>query len=187
LAKYIFTSAIISFGAGMVVPLMTAWFSSRYGISDAISGPILGMSSLLIGLGTLAAPALAERFGLIRAVVLTQGISTIFMFATPLSPEFASASAVYSVRALLMNMASPLQQSMIMGLVAKEERGTASGLSGALWRLPNALSTFLGAWFMGIGRLSEPFFIASLFYLVSIILFWHYFKKSKLPDENRSK
>jgi MFS family permease len=183
LAKYIFTSAIISFGAGMVVPLMTAWFSSRYGISDAISGPILGISSILIGLGTLAAPMMAERFGLIKAIVLTQAVSTIFMFATPLSPEFASASIVYSIRALLMNMATPLQQSMIMGLVAKEERGAASGLSGALWRLPNALSTFVGAWLMGIGLLAEPFFIASLLYLVSIILYWHYFRESRMPEE----
>lgn len=183
LTKYILASAIISFGAGMVVPLMTAWFSLQYGISDAISGPILGISSILIGLATLAAPMMAERFGLIKAIVLTQAISTIFMFATPLSPNYASASVVYSIRALLMNMASPLQQSMIMGLVAKEERGAVSGLSGALWRLPNALSTFIGAWLMGIGRLAEPFFIASLLYLVSIILFWHYFRNSKMPEE----
>jgi len=184
LAKYVLASAIISFGAGMVVPLMTAWFSLQYGISDAISGPILGISSILIGLATLAAPMMAERFGLIKAIVLTQAVSTIFMFATPLSPDYASASIVYSIRALLMNMATPLQQSLIMGLVAKEERGTVSGLSGALWRLPNALGWLPGAWLMGIGRLAEPFFIASLLYLVSIILFWHYFRKSELPEEH---
>jgi MFS family permease len=184
LAKYVLASAIISFGAGMVVPLMTAWFSLQYGISDAISGPILGISSILIGVATLAAPMMAERFGLIKAIVLTQAVSTIFMFATPLSPDYASASIVYSIRALLMNMATPLQQSLIMGLVAKEERGAVSGLSGALWRLPNALSTFVGAWLMGIGRLAEPFFIASLLYLVSIVLFWHYFRNSKMPEEH---
>lgn len=184
LAKYVLASAIISFGAGMVVPLMTAWFSLQYGISDAISGPILGISSILIGLATLAAPMMAERFGLIKAIVLTQAVSTIFMFATPLSPDYASASIVYSIRALLMNMATPLQQSLIMGLVAKEERGAVSGLSGALWRLPNALGMLPGAWLMGIGRLAEPFFIASLLYLISIILFWHYFRKSELPEEH---
>jgi MFS family permease len=183
LAKYILTSAIISFGAGMVVPLMTAWFSLQYGISDAISGPILGVASILIGLATLAAPMAAEKLGLIKAIVLTQAISTIFMFATPLSPDYALASIIYSVRALLMNMAAPLQQSMIMGLVAKEDRGAVSGLSGALWRLPNALSTFVGAWLMGTGRLVEPFFIAGLLYLVSIVLFWYYFRSSKMPEE----
>jgi predicted MFS family arabinose efflux permease len=79
-------------------------------------------------------------------------------------------------------MASPLSQSMIMGLVPEDERGAASGLSGALWRLPNALSTFIGAWLMGIGLLAAPFYIASLFYIISILLFWLYFRKAKMPE-----
>lgn len=183
LLKYILTGAIIAFGAGMVVPLMTAWFRLRFGTSDTVSGPILGMSSMLIGVATLAAPSLAKRLGLVKAIVVTQAASMVFMFATPLSPDFASASFVYSMRALLMNMASPLSQSMIMGIVTEGERGAASGLSGALWRLPNALSTYIGAWLMGMGLLSEPFFMAGLFYLVSITLFWFYFRKAEIPEE----
>ena len=82
-----------------------------------------------------------------------------------------------------MNMATPLSQSMIMGLVAEDERGSASGITGALWRLPNALSTFVGAWLMGMGLLIEPFFIAGLFYMLSIVLFWYLFRKVKMPEE----
>jgi predicted MFS family arabinose efflux permease len=105
------------------------------------------------------------------------------MFATPLSPEFISASLVYTVRAFLMNMASPLQQSMIMGLVPQDERGAASGISAALYRLPNALSTSIGAWMMGIGLLATPFFLASLLYIASIAMFWYYFRSTKMPEE----
>lgn len=183
LSKFVLTSAAVSFGAGMVVPLMTAWFRLQYGISDSISGPILGISSVVIGVAMLAAPLLATRLGLVKAVVVTQSLSTVFMFATPLSPDYVSASFVYSMRALLMNMATPLHQSMIMGLVAEDERGAVSGLSGALWRLPNALSTFVGAWLMGIGLLAEPFFMAGLFYMISIMLFWYYFRKVKMVGE----
>ena len=183
LIKYVVTGAIIAFGAGLVVPLMTSWFNWRYGISDAISAPILTVSSLLIALATLVAPLLAKRFGLIKAIVVTQMSSTAFMFATPFSPNYALAGLIYSTRALLMNMASPLSQSMIMGLVPEDERGTASGISGALWRLPNALSTWIGAWLMGIGLLVEPFLMAGLFYIISIILFWYFFRRVKMPEE----
>lgn len=183
LAKYVFSTTLIAFGAGLVVPLMTLWFHYQYNISDAISAPILAVSSMLIGLATLLGPFAAKRFGLIKAIVFVQLLSTVFMFLTPLSPNFALAGLVYSIRALLMNMASPLSQSMIMGLTAEDERGTASGISGALWRLPNALSTWIGAWLMGIGFLAEPFFIASLFYIVSILLFWVFFRKVKMPEE----
>ena len=184
LLKYVFTGAIIAFGAGMVVPLMTLWFHLQYNISDTISAPILAVSSMLIGFATLVSPVLAKRFGIIKAIVISQSVSTVFMFATPLSPNFAFAGLVYSLRALLMNMATPLSQSMIMGLVAEDERGAASGISGALWRLPNAFSTWVGAGLMSVGLLSEPFFLASLFYIVSIMLFWYFFRKMKMPEES---
>jgi MFS family permease len=179
--KYVIASAIVAFGAGMVVPLMTRWLNKQYGVSDAISGPILGAANIIIGVATLAAPPLAKKIGLVKAIVVTQGLSTLFMFLTPLQPEYLSASFVYTIRAFLMNMASPLQQSMIMGLVAEDERGAASGVSAAFWRLPNALSTSIGAALMGVGLLAAPFFLAGLFYIISIGLFWLYFRNTILP------
>jgi len=183
LAKYVLTSAIIALGAGMVVPLMTAWFHLRYGISDATSGPILGVTSIVIGVVSLAAPSLAKRFGLVKAIVVTQAASTIFMIATPLSSNYLVASSIYMMRAFLMNMASPLSQSMIMGLVDEGERGAASGVNAALWRLPSALSTFVGAYLMAMGLLALPFFLAGILYSFSIALFWRFFKKTKMPEE----
>jgi MFS family permease len=183
LTKYVLSSAIIAFGAGMVVPLMTAWLRLQYGIPDTVSGPILGLVSIVIGVATLAGPPIAKRFGLVKAIVVTQLASTIFMFATPLSGSYIIASSVYCVRAFLMNMASPLSQSLIMGLVDEDERGMASGVNAALWRLPNALSTFIGAFLMSMGLLSLPFFLASVLYSISIALFWFYFKKIRMPEE----
>ena len=186
LAKYVVTGAIIAFGAGMVVPLMTAWLRLQYGVPDVISGPILGIVSIIIGLATLAGPPLAKRLGLVKAIVITQAASTIFMFATPLPSNYAIACSVYTVRAFLMNMASPLSQSLIMGLVKEDERGLASGVNTALWRLPNALSTFIGAYLMSVQLLAAPFFLASVFYVVSIGLFWFFFRKIKMPEEKKA-
>lgn len=181
LAKYIVTSSIVAFGAGMFVPLMTRWLYLRYGASDAVSGPILGTSSFLIAFASLTVPALARRWGVVKSIVITQGVSTFFMFATPLSPNYLVASVIYVVRAFLMNMSSPLQQSLIMGLVAEDERGAASGISAALWRLPNSISTTIGAALMGSGMLAAPFYLATLLYIISIAIFWLAFGKMKLP------
>jgi MFS family permease len=80
-------------------------------------------------------------------------------------------------------MSSPLAQSMIMGLVAEDERGAASGISSALWRLPSALSSFVGAWLIGMGFLAAPFFLGALFYIISISLFWYFFRHTRMPEE----
>lgn len=183
LVKYVTAGAIVAFGAGMVVPLMSYWLDLAYGIPDSVSGPIIGVSSILIGVANLAAPYLARRMGLVKAIVVTQAISTVFMVATPISPNFIAASSVWTVRSFLMNMSNPLQQSMIMGLVSPDERGVASGISGALWRLPNALSTSIGAGLMAAGFLGEPFFLAGGLYVISIALFWTFFRKTRMPEE----
>lgn len=183
LVKYVTAGAIVAFGAGLVVPLMSYWLDLAYGIPDSVSGPIIGVSSILIGVANLAAPYLAKRMGLVKSIVVTQAISTVFMVLMPISPDFISASSIWTVRSFLMNMSNPLQQSMIMGLVAEDERGVASGISGALWRLPNALSTSIGAGLMAAGFLGEPFFLAGGLYVVSITLFWTFFRKTRMPEE----
>jgi MFS family permease len=187
LVKYVIAGSIIAFGAGMVVPLMSKWFQLQYGIPDTLSGPILGVSSLVIGLATLTSPYLAKRFGMVKAIVITQAVSNIFMFATPLSPTFISASIVYTLRSFLMNMSEPLQQSMIMGLVSEDERGAASGISSALWRLPNSLSVGIGTWLMGQGLLAAPFFLAGIFYLAAIAIFWRFFRNTTMPEEQQKR
>jgi MFS family permease len=183
LVRYVLSSGLIAFGAGMVVPLMTAWFGLQHGIPDGISGTILGLSSLVTGVATLSGPWLARRIGLVKAITVTQGFSTVFMFAVPLSPGYMLAGFAYAVRSFLMNMATPLEQSMIMGVVVEDERSAASGVNSALWSLPNALSSFAGAYLMGLGLLSAPFFLSGLFYIVSIALFWYFFRNTSLPEE----
>jgi MFS family permease len=183
LLKYTLTGAILAFGAGLFVPLMARWFYLKYGITDAYSGPILGVSNLLMGFTNLTVPSLARKLGVVNSIVITQTSSTIFMFSIPLSPNYVVASVLYIIRTFLMNMANPLQQSLIMGLVAEEERGAASGISSSLWRLPNSISATFGAILMGEGYLNEPFYFATILYIVSISLFWVLFRKIKLPEE----
>jgi MFS family permease len=183
LIRYGLTSAIVAFGAGMFVPLMTRWFNLRYGVPDTVSGPILGISGFLIAAATLAAPLLARRMGMVRSIVLTEGFSAIFMVATPISPDYITAGAVYSIRSFMMNLANPLSQSMVMDLVAEEERGAAAGISAAIWRLPNSISTGIGAGIMGAGLLGLPFYIATVLYLLAISLFWSFFRNSRLSQD----
>ena len=176
LSRYVISSGLIAFGAGLVVPLMAAWFGLRYGISDTVSGPLLGIASVVTGLAMLAGPSFAKRAGLVKAVTITQGLSTVFMFIIPLSPGYVLAGFSYTFRSVMMNIAAPLEQSVIMGIVIEDERGAASGINSAVWSLPNSLSSFIGAYLMALGFLAVPFFLSGIFYIVSIALFWFFFR-----------
>ena len=183
LERYAVTAVLIAFGAGLFVPLMTLWFSLSFGVPDTVSGPIVGLSGFLIAAFTLAAPGLARRFGLVKSIVLTEGLSLVFMLAVPLSPTFLIAGLLYTIRTFTMNISGPLSMSLIMGLVDSDERGAASGINAAIWRFPNSISTVIGSDAMRSGMLALPFYIASLLYLLSISFFWYFFKDVRVPEE----
>lgn len=183
IAKYGVYSVIIAVGAGLFVPLMAFWFSAAYGVSDAISGPILGVTYLVTAGAVFISPKVASRLGLVSATVVTQASSMVFMVLVPLSPSFGIAASLYLVRVFLMNLSNPLTQSLVMGLVEPEERGMAAGITAAIWRLPNALSTTAGYAMIQAGFLGLPFYTATILYAVGISLFWLMFKSARLPEE----
>ena len=184
LVKFSGYSLLIAVGAGLFVPLMAFWFSEAYRVSDVVSLPFLGVTYLLTAFVVFMSPRLANRMGLVKATVVTQAASTIFMVTIPSSPSFEIAASIYIIRVFLMNLSNPLTQSLIMGLVSPEERGMASGITASLWRLPNALSASFGYSLMVAGYLSLPFYIATVLYIVGIAMFWFLFKDARLPEES---
>jgi MFS family permease len=184
--KYLSYSVLLAVGAGLFVPIMTVWFNAAYGVPDDVSGLVLAVTSLLTAGVVVITPRLARRFGLVKATVVTEASSTVFMLAVPLSPNFPLSATLYVVRVFLMNLSSPLTQSLIMGLVSPDERGMASGIVASLWRLPNSLSTTVGLTWIGAGLIALPFYVATILYVVGIGLFWAMFRNARLPEERTS-
>ena len=186
LVKYLSYSVLIAVGAGLFVPIMTVWFNAAYGVSDDVSGLVLSITSLLTAVVVVITPRLARRYGLVKATVITEASSTVFMLAVPLSPNFPVSATFYVIRVFLMNLSSPLTQSLIMGLVSPDERGMASGLAASLWRLPNSLSTTVGLTWIGAGLIALPFYVATVLYVVGITIFWVMFRNARPPEEQPS-
>jgi predicted MFS family arabinose efflux permease len=98
------------------------------------------------------------------------------MLSLALVPTAALAITLYIVRAVLMNMASPLIDSYLMGIMTQEERGLATAINTVIWRLPNSASTILGGIILGAGIFDLPFYIAAGLYAIGIGLFYSQFR-----------
>lgn len=181
--KFSSINSLIGLGAGFIIPLIPTWLFLKFAIPDTYSGPLLGISSVLMAVSAIASAKLANRYGNVNAIVLTQGSSTIFMFALAFSTNAVAAAGLYLIRAALMNMSSPVSDSYIMSIISEKERGIASAINGITWRLPNSVSTIAGGILLTQGRYDLPFFIATAFYVVAIILFYAVFKDIKPKAE----
>lgn len=179
LLKFSGINSLIGLGAGFIIPLIPTWFLLKFGVTDTFSGPLLAISNLTMGFAAFVSTGLAKKYGMIRAIVLTQGMSTVFMLSLAFIPDAAVASGVYLVRAALMNMAVPLLDSYLMGIVSKEERGLASAMNAILWRLPNSASTYVGGYMLDAGEFEAPFYIATILYAAGITMFYRVFRNIK--------
>ncbi len=180
--KFSAINSLIGLGAGFVIPLVPTYLFLRFALPDTYTGPLLALSGITMGLASVFSPWLARKYGIVRAIVLTQGVSTIFMFAIPFMPDGSTAAAVYLVRSALMNMGGPLVDTFMMGIVTKEERGVASAINMVIWRLPNSVTTVVGGVLLASGQFVLPFIIATSFYGLAITLFFINFKDTKLKE-----
>ncbi len=165
-------NGLIGLGAGFIIPLIPTWLFLKFAVPDSLSGPLLGVANLTIGFAAVGSARLARRWGPVRAIAATQGLSTVFMLSLVLTPTAASAAIVYVVRSSLMNMSVPLADSFLMGIVPQDQRSFASAVNSLVWRLPNSASTIVGGVLMDTGHLDLPIFLATSFYVVAISFFF---------------
>lgn len=177
--KFSGINSLIGLGAGFIVPLVPVWLWLKFGVPDAYSGPLLGFASVTMAGAAIASARLSRRFGSIAAIAMTQSLATVFMLALAFMPEAVSAGSVYVVRAALMNMASPIADAFLMGIVARDQRSFASAVNGIVWRLPNSVSTVAGGALMEQGLLDLPIFIAAGLYAVGVTLLYLVFRRVK--------
>jgi MFS family permease len=171
---------IISMGAAILIPYMNLFFKETFFISDRVLGTVFAVSSIVTGLATLASPLLAQRWGRIRALVMTQLISIPFLLAIGFSPAFWVSGVAFWVRAALMNMGNPLYSAFAMGQVPERERATVSGLMGMSWNIGWAIGPYLSGYMQQHPQIGfRPIFVVTCsLYLVAAIMTRRFFQRA---------
>ncbi len=184
LSKLILPSLMISIGAGMVMPFMNVFFRHVHNQSDAAIGVIFAWGSLAMGIGLLAAPALAERFGKIQVVVATQALSIPFLALLGFAPWFEVSVAAYYIRLTLMNMSGPVYSTFTMEQVDPESRGMIASLSSMASNFGWAFSPTISGMLQVRSGFQWPFIITIITYLIAIGMYYVWFlsKRRKLQE-----
>ena len=186
LLKFSGFNGIIGLGAGLIIPLLASWMLYKFAIPDTYSGPFLALSNVTIAFAAFASPRLSKRYGLFNSMLMTMGSSTLFMLSLAFIPNAFLAGGMYLIRASLMNMASPLIDSYLMGMVHPGRRGLGSAIAAIVWRLPNSVTTLIGGYLLYAGLTSGdhflydlPWILASGLYAIGIALLYTNFRHVK--------
>lgn len=175
LGRLILPTFLTSIGAGLVMPFMNVFYRQVHHQPDPVIGTLFAWGSLAMGLGLLIAPPLADRWGKVPLVVVTQALSIPFLFLMGFAPWFEVSAAAYYIRLTLMNMGLPVYQAFVMERVEPQARGTVASLVSMANNFGWAFSPTVSGWIQvryGFG----PAFIGTLvLYSLAVFCYWYYF------------
>jgi MFS family permease len=179
LTKLLLPMFITSIGAGLIMPFMNIFFSKVHNQPDPVIGTMFAWGSLAMGVGLILAPAFADRYGKIKVVVWTQGISIPFLILLGFSPVFSLSALAYFVRLTLMNMSSPIYQTFVMEKVESESRAMVASLNSMVHSFGRAFSPVISGWMQVNYGFGPPFIGTIILYVIAIAMYVVFFMRKR--------
>jgi MFS family permease len=174
LTKLVLPMLITSLGAGLIMPFMNVFFRVQYNQPDQVIGVLFAWGSLAMGLGLLIAPPLADRFGKIQVVVITQALSIPFLILLGFSPLFWISAAAYYIRVALMNMSGPVYQTFVMEKVDASSRAMVASLVSMAWNFGWVISPTISGILQVRYGFGPPFAGTIILYTISVFMYWYF-------------
>ena len=179
LAKLLLPMFVTSIGAGLIMPFMNIFFSNVHQQPDPVIGALMAWGSLAMGVGLILAPAFADRYGKIRVVVFSQAISIPFLIILGFSPMFWMSAGAYFVRLTLMNMSTPVYQTLVMEQVEADSRAMVASLNSMVNSFGRAFSPVLSGWMQVNYGFGPPFTGTIITYIIAIGMYYAFFLRGK--------
>ena len=177
------SNLVNGFGVGFFAPFITYWFNARFGSGPGTLGILFALVNLGAAVPYLLAPRLARKLGIVRAVVGVRLLGVILLGLLPFMPTFPIAAVVYFFRMVSQRLSIPLRQSYSMGVVDKEERSAAAGISNLPSQMSSAVSPLISGYIFENLSLELPFEIAAVLQLINAAVFYSLFRNIRPPEE----
>src|SRR5438105_6546837 len=111
--------ALDALGGGFIVQsLLALWLFERFELSVATAGTIFFWTGVLSAGSYLVAVRLADRFGLVNAMVFTHLPSNVLLLLVPFMPTLPLAVLLLLARSALSQMDVPTRNSYVMAIVS---------------------------------------------------------------------
>lgn len=170
----------VGFGAALLIPYMNVFFRDKFVITDQSLGLLFSLSALLTGLGTLIGPRLAINLGSkINAIVITQGLSLVFLLVVGFAPTISLAAISFLLRGALMNMATPLYSAFAMEQVTEAQQATVNSVKELSWQVGWAFGPLISGIVQVRYGFTPLFICTAVLYALAILFTWLFFSQNE--------
>lgn len=166
---------LIGGGAGLVVPFFNVFLTEQLQATTAQIGFITGGTNLVLIVAVLITPFLVKKFGKVRSVVFTQGISIPLLIVMARSSSLWVVTIAYWFRNALMNMSQPITGSFSMEIVPSEQRASTASLMSMSNNLTRAFSATVAGYMMDNISNSSPYYGTAVIYSLAVLFYFKSF------------
>ena len=178
-------SFLLGAGAGLVIPFMNLYFSSRFDSTTAEIGIYFSIAQVFTAFAAMLGPFVARFFGKLRTAVGMELASLPFLITLGLENRIEIAVVAFLLRATLMQASSPLHHAFIMEALPRGLRAQSSSINTTLWHGGWAVSaTFAGVIIERFGY-AVPFQITAVLYFAAATMFFLYFRRFQGAEPRR--
>ncbi|MBT2658667.1 MFS transporter [Bacillus sp. ISL-18] len=160
---------------GLTGPMMSYWFSAKFGASPAQIGSTLAITFFTTGATSILQARLSHNHGTIRSIVFIRFIGSLLLILMPLLSSYALVSVIYILRTALNRGTQGAQQALSVSLTRNQRSGFASSINLFSMKLPTSIGPYITGYLFGLGSLSLPFYIASCLQLSFAYLYGRIF------------
>ncbi|CAA9557358.1 MAG: hypothetical protein AVDCRST_MAG19-1290 [uncultured Thermomicrobiales bacterium] len=140
---FVLIGGLMALGAGAVMPFYNV-FLRGLGVSTREIGYVFALGGICAAVVGLAAPAVARRFGSLRAVPIVRLAVVPFYVLLIVAPSVPVAVLAHVVRQTSISMAWPIDSTFIAEVLPPRARASVFGLRSAAWNVGFSLASLAG-------------------------------------------
>jgi MFS family permease len=188
IGKFSLTALLNGLAGGLVVPFLIPFFVLVYSLPESRMAVYGFLAGLLASLAILAAPLLERWLGFVQTVAWTRGIGSVLLVILPLAHWLPVSLGIYLMTPSLRIVAIPVQQSALVDMVERDERGRALAANQVARLSAGSVGIVLTGWLFETAEIGLPFFIYAGAIFTNIFLYFRFFsawENRRVPQEKQ--
>lgn len=182
--RLVLTGLVLALGGGLVVPFVNVYLMREFGAGSGTVGLIRSLGIVVQVLGSLAAPWLGLRLGLVGGVAAARLVSAPFLLLMGFLPFLPAAAAAFALRTFFVYLSDPLHTDFSMRIIPPEVRATANSLTFLGWNATLALGGWAGGQLIVRAGYEPLFLLGSSITAAAAAIYWLAFRRF-LPEPAR--
>lgn len=175
IGKFSLTALLNGLSGGLVVPFLIPFFVLVYSLPESKMAVYGFIGALMASLTIFGAPILERWLGFVKSVAWTRGIGSVLLILMPLVRWLPVSIVIYLLTPSLRVAAVPVQQSALVEMVERDERGRALAANQVARLGAGSAGIVFTGWMFEASEIALPFFIYAGAMFTNIYLYFRFF------------